>query len=238
MADKKLRIFAGPNGSGKTTIIKEIQKLYNICSFVNADYLQEVLNRLHYFDYSLIYSEVIENEEWIEFLQKQNRPASSHLRKILFSNFDLISSESINGYDAAIISDFFRSKLLESDHSFSFETVFSHESKIDFMREARTKGYKIYLYFICTQDPKVNIQRVKNRVLQGGHDVSKLKIESRYYRSLDLLYNAFLLSDREFIIDTTIDKGDVILEKNGPLVSLKVEQVSTWVDKYLLKYLD
>ena len=60
-SDKKLRIFAGPNGSGKTTIINEIKSQYNIGSFVNADAIQDVLNRLNYFDYSEICKTHIKN---------------------------------------------------------------------------------------------------------------------------------------------------------------------------------
>ncbi len=37
---KKLRVFAGTNGSGKTTIINEIRNKYNVGSFVNADIIQ------------------------------------------------------------------------------------------------------------------------------------------------------------------------------------------------------
>lgn len=47
------------------------------------------------------------------------------------------------------------------------------------------KGFKSYLYFICTKDLGINKQRVKNRISEGGHAVSDQKIEQRYYRSLE-----------------------------------------------------
>jgi len=87
---------------------------------------------------------------------------------------------------AQIIADFLRKKLLKERKRFSFETVFSHNSKLDIMRDAVTAGYKVYLYFVCTESPEINKFRVKARTKKGGHDVPVNKIETRYYRALDL----------------------------------------------------
>lgn len=62
--------------------------------------------------------------------------------------------------------------MLDSDSSFSFESVFSHPSKIDELINAKRKQYKIYLYFIATEAPSINTERVSNRVQLGGHDVT------------------------------------------------------------------
>ena len=66
-------------------------------------------------------------------------------------NADLIAKEIITknseklGYEAAIIAENFRNDLLSRGASFCFETVFSHESKIDFIARAKGLGYKIIL---------------------------------------------------------------------------------------------
>ena len=72
---------------------------------------------------------------------------------------------------------------------------------------------------------------------QGGHNVSEYKIETRYFYTLGLLKDAFLLSDSAFIIDTTIDRGEIILEKKNSQVSILVDEIPEWVDQYLLKFL-
>jgi predicted ABC-type ATPase len=172
----------------------------------------------------------------VGYLKSSEREVSSVLKSLKFSDYHVISSASLDGYDAAIIAEFFRFKLVSGTITFSYETVFSHESKLDFLKLAKKKGFTIYLYFVCTQDPKININRVKNRVEQGGHDVSEDKIESKYYRALKLLKEAFLLSDRAFIVDTTIDKGEIILEKKGDKVTILVDVIPEWVDKFLIKY--
>jgi predicted ABC-type ATPase len=233
---KKLRVFAGPNGSGKTTIINEIRTKYNVGSFVNADIIQEELNRKGYLDYSEFCHHMISAKEWIEYLEICERKITNVIKSFKFSDYHLISTVIIDSYEAAVIADFFRSKLVLGSNTFSYETVFSHESKLDFLKLAKKNGFKIYLYFICTQDPKINISRVKNRVILGGHDVSVEKIESRYYRSLDLLSHAFLLADRAFIIDTTSESGEIILEKNESDVNVLVDEIPEWVNKYLINH--
>lgn len=74
------------------------------------------------------------------------------------------------------------------------------------MKSAIKAGYKVYLYFVSTESPEINKYRVKKvRVEEGGHDVPEDKIESRYYRSLDFLYEASQLSYYAFFFDNSKD---------------------------------
>ena len=43
MTAKRLRLFAGPNGSGKTTILERIPKEVNFGYIVNADEIEKIL---------------------------------------------------------------------------------------------------------------------------------------------------------------------------------------------------
>jgi predicted ABC-type ATPase len=106
-------------------------------------------------------------------------------------------NQEINSYHAAVIGEFFRENLLRENHTFSFETVMSHESKVAFLRKAKQEGFSTYLYFICTRDPRINVQRVKNRVFEGAHDVGEEKIKPRYFRSLEILRDAFVCRNNQ-----------------------------------------
>ncbi|OZI05347.1 hypothetical protein BWI93_25910 [Siphonobacter sp. BAB-5385] len=121
---------------------------------------------------------------------------------------------------AQILADFLRKKLLAEKKKFSFETVFSHESKLDIMRKAAEQGYKVYLYFVSTEDYQINQFRVENRVKQGGHDVPVDKIKSRYDRSLGLLHEAAQLTYQTFFFDNSVDRDTDSFE---PFLSFKVE---------------
>lgn len=71
--------------------------------------------------------------------------------------------------------------------TFTFETVMSSRDKVDLLCKAQQLGYRTYLYYVATEDPIINISRVKARVRRGGHWVPEDKIVSRYSASLDLL---------------------------------------------------
>lgn len=81
----------------------------------------------------------------------------------------------------------------------------SHISKVEFLQEAKRKGYRTYLYFVSTVDPMINIARVKYRVQTGGHGVPEQKIIERYQRSMDLLMQAVEAADRTYIFDNSAD---------------------------------
>lgn len=232
-------MFAGPNGSGKTSLIEQIEKDFNIGFFINADIVQAILNKKKFLDISEYSSDQLKQEDWDEFISKQDfrRTGSVEFPKLKIRENIIVTEQDINSYHAAIICDFFRRKLIQSEDNFSFETVMSHSSKIDFLKKTREQGFKTYLYFICTQDPEINIMRVKNRALKGGHDVPNEKIVKRYYRSLELLSDAFKLADRAFILDSSNKSRDVILEKDEKNIYLHTQNVPVWVDTYLLQKL-
>jgi predicted ABC-type ATPase len=87
--------------------------------------------------------------------------------------------------------------------NFGFETVFSHISSAEFLDALKVLGYVVHLYFVCTDDPQINIGRVRNRHSLGGHDVPEDKIVSRYYRSLENLRECVRRFDRVVLIDNS-----------------------------------
>jgi len=100
-----------------------------------------------------------------------------------------------------------RQRLLDAGISFTFETVMSSSDKVEFLRKAQERGFRTYLYYVATEDPDINISRVESRVAEGGHPVSREKIVSRYYRSLDLLLDAIQYTNRAYIFDNSSFEG-------------------------------
>jgi predicted ABC-type ATPase len=162
----KFRLFAGPNGSGKTTLISTIGKDFNLGIFINADILEYNLTRNGFLDLEEIVGKPTPKQsDWVEFFDKYQRKDS---RSTGFDKASLKLEERILVWDgeinsclASIIAAFLRYCLLKHKKSFSFETVMSHPSMLDFISEAKALGYKCYLYFICTDDPSINVQREK-----------------------------------------------------------------------------
>jgi predicted ABC-type ATPase len=111
--------------------------------------------------------------------------------------------EPLRSRQAQFVADHRRDRCLIDGLDFSFETVMSHPSKVDFMSRARDAGYEVVLFFVGTSHPEINISRVESRVSQGGHDVPRDRIVSRYARSLELLSAAALVATRTVVFDNS-----------------------------------
>lgn len=68
---------------------------------------------------------------------------------------------------------------IATKQSLVWESVMSHPSKIDYMRQANENGFTTLLYFVGTASPDINVANVKLRVANGGQDVPEDKIRSR-----------------------------------------------------------
>jgi len=88
---------------------------------------------------------------------------------------------------------------------FVFETVLSSEEKVKFIKEAHNKGFFIRIFFICTTSPEINVRRITQRYLDGGHEVPISKIFSRYYKSLANIDKVANIVDRVYFYDNSVD---------------------------------
>lgn len=99
--------------------------------------------------------------------------------------------------------DRLRAACLAARESFSFETVMSHPSKVEVLEAARALGFVTGLYFVATEDPQLNVERVRQRVALGGHPVPEERIVARYHRTLTLLPAAMATADRVVLFDNS-----------------------------------
>ena len=137
----------------------------------------------------------------------------------------------VNSYFASAAGDFLRQKLLQQRAAFTFETVMSHPSKVVVLEQAQKLGYRTYLYYIATEDPEINLSRVRSRVKRGGHPVPEDKIASRYHRSLDLLMDAIRYANRAYIFDNSTENTDrawVAEITDGRVLEIKTDQMPAW----------
>ena len=139
-----------------------------------------------------------------------------------------------HSYEASFIAAFIRWMLYKSNKSFSFETVMSHSSKLGELIMAKRKGYRNYLYFVCIDNPAVNVERVNNRVGKGGHFVNEEKIKSRYIQTLKNLFPAIKQTYRSFLFDNSGKEPTLIAEVFEGALQLKVENPPKWFVDYVL----
>ena len=110
----------------------------------------------------------------------------------------------------------------------------SSPDKVALLQHAKQTGYRTYLYFIATEDPEINVSRVRARVHLGGHDVPTDKIISRYWRSIDSLVPAIRETNRAYSFDNTGASLSWIAEiTDGRDVELKSDRMPAWFQHHV-----
>lgn len=97
-----------------------------------------------------------------------------------------------------------RKKHLDSGQSFITETVFSHPSKIELIKEAKEQGFQVNLFHISLDNSDMALDRISERVLLGGHDVDSEKVKNRYERVKDIIAEAIKYADKTFVYDNSV----------------------------------
>lgn len=133
--------------------------------------------------------------------------------------------------EAARYCQSWREDALQNNQSIIFETVFSSEEKMDFVRRAKEKGYFIRIFFVATSHPTINAARIAKRVIQGGHDVPISKIISRYQKSILNCKKVASLVDRLYVYDNSIDDVEAALlfrMSDGIVVKKYTDDIPEW----------
>ena len=113
--------------------------------------------------------------------------------------------------EAAQFATFLREDAVNSKRDFTFETVLSSPRNVELLKKAKAAGYKIEVVFVLTADPQINVSRVAQRVKNGGHDVPRDKIISRYYKSLNNLSKMLQIADVMWVVDNSTEKAELII---------------------------
>ena len=153
----------------------------------------------------------------------------------VYINPDFIAQQEFGDWNSpeAVINAANRAKEIREDcltsrTSMAIETVFSTPEKVEFVQRAKTADFFVRLFFVCTNDPSINAQRVALRVMEGGHDVPIPKIINRYYRSIANCVEVMPWVDRVYFYDNSETDADPLLifrMTNGKIAKMYGELV-------------
>lgn len=128
-----------------------------------------------------------------------------------------------------------REECLSQKKSLCFETVFSTTEKVDFLRRAKSAGFFIRLFFVCTDSPVINAGRIAHRVMEGGHDVPTSKVISRYSKSIANCCAVAKLVDRLYVYDNSVNYDDVrlLFRATDGKIEKTYSQINNWAGEIL-----
>lgn len=133
----------------------------------------------------------------------------------IYINPDIVAQEQFGDWNSAeavkksiAYCEVQREKALADGKSLIFETVLSRNDKIDYIHRAKTAGFFVRVFFVCTESPTINASRIARRVMQGGHDVPISKIISRYNLSIANCIEVARIVDRCYLYDNSAENCD------------------------------
>lgn len=101
--------------------------------------------------------------------------------------------------------------------SFNQETTLSGTGIIRTMQKAKDNGFTIKMYYVFVDSIDTAKQRVRDRVANGGHGIPEELIETRYFKSFEILKKAIIICDSVAIYNNEVMFKNVADIKNGKI---------------------
>jgi len=102
-------------------------------------------------------------------------------------------------------------ELIAAEKTFALETTLASRSIAKLLLGAQEKGYYVTLLYFWLNTPDLAVERVKNRVAAGGHNVSEVTVRRRYDAGIHNLFELYLpICDYWMITDNSLSPMEVI----------------------------
>ena len=117
-------------------------------------------------------------------------------------------------------------ELFLENENFAFGTTLATKTYKEKVLSAKKEGYFVTLLFFWLKNTELAKERVKTRVLEGGHNIPEDIIERRYLNGIINLFDIYLpIVDQVLIFDNSEGKHKLIAEKNfGEEISIIKEK--------------
>ncbi len=112
--------------------------------------------------------------------------------------------------------------LLERQANFAIETTLATRSLLQIVRQAKARGYETTVLYFWLNSPELAIQRVRERVVSGGHNIPDAVVRRRYVMGLQYLFDTYIPEmDRWVLTDNSKPPFTVVAEGSDGLTYIK-----------------
>ncbi len=96
---------------------------------------------------------------------------------------------------------------------FAFETTLSGRSYVRLLRNMKTAGFRLHMFYLWIPSPELALLRIRYRVQSGGHNVPESEVRRRFTRSLGNLFRLYRrLLDTLHFFDNSSDTPNLIFK--------------------------
>jgi predicted ABC-type ATPase len=119
--------------------------------------------------------------------------------------------------------------LAESGSDFAFETTLATRSYATWLRALKQHGYSFHLIFLWLRSAELALERVRKRVLSGGHDVAEDVIRRRYVRGARNFFDSYQpLADSWVLYDNSVSGKEVKVAAGEGVSVTELLEESLW----------
>lgn len=118
---------------------------------------------------------------------------------------------------------------LKEGVSFHQETTLAGKSIFRTIRDAKSAGFDVVLYYVGVNSAEIAKERVRLRVQKGGHGVGDALIEKRFFASLEHLRHAIPLCDTIRIYDNSEESFRYILSIEHGIIKEREVDLPRWL---------
>jgi predicted ABC-type ATPase len=98
---------------------------------------------------------------------------------------------------------------------------------------AKGRGFEINLIYVAVDNPERSVQRVRERVAQGGHFVSPEDVRRRYASSMANVSEAIRIADVSALFDNSELRHEKVLEAQRGVVLWAASCLPDWARRVL-----
>ncbi len=121
-------------------------------------------------------------------------------------------------------------ELISNRTAFTWETTMSGKTAVVWLRQAREAGYVLKTYFLWVPNPETTIRRIRQRVVEGGHDIKEEVSRRRFFKTIQNFFAVYrpVMTSWKLFQNELLGPRLVAVEKNGRLVvrdPVKLDQI-------------
>jgi len=117
-------------------------------------------------------------------------------------------------------------ELISHGIGFTWETTMSGKTAVGWLRQARDAGYVLKAYFLWVRNPETTIRRIRQRVVEGGHDIAEQVSRRRFFKTIQNFFTIYrpLMTSWKLFQNELPGPRLLAVEKYGRLVVRDPEQ--------------